>query len=172
MKCAKYPLQEASNRIFEKYNEINNKKLSQTKNLIFQKEIFNESDNLDGTSYEKLILNEYCSFNINSINNKYIMLKNNDLAVIKKIIKFGENEVKFVVKKYNNISEVFNLSDVNLSSTYFGAFIVDLNLLSINQTYNSSVVFLTDIKCKCFFLQLSVCTASITTLCHDIYLES
>lgn len=37
-------------------------------------------------------------FNINFDKNKNITLKNNYIAAIKKIIKFGDNEVKFVIK--------------------------------------------------------------------------
>jgi len=65
-----------------------------------------------------------------------------------------------------NVSEDFNLIKFSLSSRDIGSFVVDFDFLSTDQSYNT-VVFLNDIKCKCFFLQLSVCKAVILTLSHD-----
>ena len=66
-----------------------------------------------------------------------------------------------------NVSEVFNLFKFSLSSRDIGSFVVDFDFLSTDQSYYNTVVVLNDIKCKCFFLQLSVCKAVIITLSHD-----
>ncbi|KAE9529672.1 hypothetical protein AGLY_011768 [Aphis glycines] len=168
MKCAKYPLQEVSNRIIEKYNQINSSTASQIKYPLFQKEKLNKncSYNVSEIAYERVILHENCLLNINSVNNKCVMLKNGDLVIINNLIKFGNNEIKFNVQKMLNVSEVFNLFNFNLSSRDIGSFVVDFDFLSTDQLYNT-VVFLNDFKCKCFCLQLSVCKAVIVTLNHD-----
>jgi len=49
-----------------------------------------------------------------------------------------------------NVSEDFNLIKFSLSSRDIGSFVVDFDFLSTDQSYNT-VVFLNDIKCKCFF---------------------
>jgi len=84
MKCAKYPLQEVSNRIIEKYNQINSSTASQIKYPLFQKEKLNKncSYNVSEIAYERVILHENCLFNIYSVNNKCVMLKNGDLVII------------------------------------------------------------------------------------------
>ena len=94
------------------------------------------------------------------------MLKNSDLALIKNIIQFGDNEIKFNVQKMLNVSEVFNLFNFSLSSKDIHSFVVDFNFLSADQSYNT-FVFLNDFKCKYFFLQLSVYKVVIITLSHD-----
>jgi len=161
MKCAKYLLQVVSNRIIEKYKQINSSTASQIKYPLFQKEKLNKnySYNVSEIAYERVILHENCLLNINSVYNKCVMLKNGDMVII-------NNSIKCNVQKMLNVSEVFNLSNFNLSSRDIGFFVVDFDFLSTDQLSNT-VVFLNDFKCKCFCLQLSVCKAVIITLSYD-----
>ncbi|KAE9526673.1 hypothetical protein AGLY_013321 [Aphis glycines] len=63
MKCAKYPLQEVSNRIIEKYNQINSSTASQIKYPLFQKEKLNKncSYNVSEIAYERMNIGQTIS---------------------------------------------------------------------------------------------------------------
>jgi len=84
MKCSRFPLQEVSNRIYEKLNQIKNH--SKTEYPKFSKELHVTHHLSSDKVYEKVVLENFSTININSINNNFIMLKNNDLVFVKQII--------------------------------------------------------------------------------------
>jgi len=159
MKCSRFPLQEVSNRIYEKLNQIKN--LSKTEYPKFSKELHVTQHLSSGKVYEKVVLENFSTININSINNNFIMLKNNDLVFVKQIIITSNNEIKFLVKKCNSCSSFFDL--LNFSSKYIGSYSIDLQLIS-----TPYLVQVSDLKCKCFYIQISVHKAVVISLCRDL----
>lgn len=71
MKCTRFPLQEAANRIHEKFNQIKN--VSKTKYPILSKIIKMHVSN--DVLYEKIVLKNVSTISINFVNNNFIMLK-------------------------------------------------------------------------------------------------
>jgi len=67
IKCAKYPLQKVSNRVIEKYNEINNTAISQIKYPLFQKEKQNNDYSCDVSEIAYLGTTNYTKCNIDII---------------------------------------------------------------------------------------------------------
>lgn len=158
MKCARFPLQEVSNRIYEKLNLIKN--IPELKYPKLFKELLTQHLSND-KAYEKVVLENFSTININSINNKFIMLKNNDLVFVEQIILTSNDEIKFLVKKCSSFSSFINLP--NCSSKDIGSYSIDLQ--SISTPYLIPVY---DFKCKCFYIQISVNKAVVIKLCHDL----
>lgn len=158
MKCSKFPLQEISNRIYEKFGQIKN--ISELKYPKLLKELHTAKNLSNDIFYEKIVLENFSTLNINSINNNFIMLTNNDLVFVKQIIFTLNNEIKFTVQKCNSFSSSFNLSD--FVSKNAGLYSIDLEYLS-----TPYLIEISDIKCKCFFLQISQQKTAVVTLCHD-----
>jgi len=122
MKCSRFPLQEVSNRIYEKQNQIKN--LSKTVNPKFSKELHKTQNLSNDKTYEKIVLENFSTININSINNNFIMLKNNDLVFVKQIIFTSNNEIKFFVQKCDSYSSFFDLP--NFLFKDIGSYSIDL----------------------------------------------
>ncbi|XP_050064472.1 uncharacterized protein LOC126553337 [Aphis gossypii] len=158
MKCSRFPLQEVSNRIYEKLDQIKNTPESKYPKL--SKELHKTHHLLSDRVYEKVGLENFSTININSINNNFIMLKNNDLVFVEQILMSSNNEIKFLVKKCNSFSSFFNL--LNFSSKDIGSYIINLQFLS-----TPYLIQVNDFKCKCFYIQISGNKAVVITLCHN-----
>ncbi|CAI6356411.1 unnamed protein product [Macrosiphum euphorbiae] len=159
MKCSRFPLQVVSNRIYEKLDQIKN--ISQSKYPKLFKELPKTPHLSSDKVYEKVILKNVSTLNINSINNNFIMLKNKDLVFVEQILMTSNNEIKFLVRKCNSFSSFFNLP--NFSSNDIGSYSIDLQFISTPYP-----IQVNDFKCKCFYIQISVNKAVVITLCHDI----
>lgn len=159
MKCSRFPLQEVSNRIYEKLHQIQN--ISKTEYPKFSKELLKTQNFSNDKVYEKVVLENFSTININSINNNFIMLKNHDLVFVKQIIFTSNNEIKFLVSKCNSCSSFFDLP--NFSSKDIGSYSIDLKFINTPHLIQAS-----DFKYKCFYIQISVHKAVVITLCHDI----
>lgn len=127
MKCSRFPLQEVSNRIHEKFDQIKN--TSENKYPKFSKQL-HETQLLSGDKvYEKVVLENFFSINTNCTNNKFIMLKNNDLVFVEQIIVTSNHKIKFLVKKCNIVSPFFNLP--SFSSKDINSCCIDIEYLSV-----------------------------------------
>lgn len=159
MKCARFPLQEVSNRIYEKLAQT--KTISKSKYPRFSKELHRNQNSSSDILYEKVVLSNFSTINTNSINNSFIMLKYNDLVFVVQILITPNNEISFLVKKCNSVSSFYNLS--NFASKDIGSYSIDLQFIS-----KPHQIQMSQFKCKCFYIQISVQKAIIITLCHDL----
>lgn len=166
IKCAKYPLQEIYNRIIEKQKVfISNNSLKEC-NYIVLKEIENripsKYSTLTDTLFEKMILyNLKITIDVSKEKDKFICLKNNQLVIIKCIIKNKENCIKLIVNSFLSVSELFSSP---ISSITIGSYLVDFNLVP-----ESFTVSITDIKYKCFVVGIGLGKAIMTELSHSLH---
>lgn len=164
IESAKYPFQEITNRIMEKQKNFISSNLILDP-VVIVKEIINRTFFpyfcLADKLFEKIILQELkITINIHNERDKYIMLKNNNIAIVNHIIQLNnELSFKLVVQSFSNFSPFF--SEPILSSN-IGLFIINSSILSDNFTISIS-----DVKCKCFFIPLSNEKAIISTLNHS-----
>jgi len=167
IKCAKYPLQEISNRIKEK-QEISNLHTNHSHNLapyVFIKEIkYNISNpffDITAQLYEKLVLN-YSNITINTVNekDKCLMLIDNSLVFVEQIVKPSNQNPFLVVKK--------NLESKELTAKPISSIIVGIYIVNTNNISDMYCVKILDIKYKCLFVKLSNLSAVVINLCHTI----
>lgn len=168
IKSAKYPLQEVTNRIIEKQNNFIASDI-ELDPIIIVKEIINTSSssyfNLTDRLFEKIIIQDLnFTINISNERDKYIMLKNNDIVIVKYIIML-KNEISFklIVQKYLNSS----LFSKPIMSSTIGLHSINSNFVSDKFSINIS-----EIKCKCFFIPVSNELAVVSTLNHSFIEKS
>lgn len=168
LKSAKYPLQDAYNRILEK-QKVNTKQLNHISHkpvLIKQIDytthspLFCFSDKL----YSKLILPfSNLTVNVFKVKDKYLMLENNDIVSVNHVIESSDNIVSLVVTKFVDCTEFIPVPNLSFSETG----VYNVNITQMSDEYCISIDV---IKYKCFFIQLSDSLAVVMSLCHQIVL--
>jgi len=149
IKCSKYPLQEITNRIIEKQKHSLSEKYQILNSVTVGKEInikiVSPYVSLADKIYEKIILQDLnITINTSKIKDKYVMLKNKNIVILKYIVKRqNESEFKIIVQKFLNCLNFYSSPILSLN---LGTFIVDTSLLS-----DEFIISVTDIKYKCFF---------------------
>lgn len=112
--------------------------------------------------FKKIIFSDLLlTIDISKEKNKYLLLKDNSLVVVNKIVeKNVDHSINFLVKKFLNFKEFIAKP---FSSIDVGIYIVNINELS-----NSYLINISDVKYKMFYVRLSGNEAVMNTLCHDV----
>lgn len=129
VKCAKYPLQEISNRIKEKqniYNQHTNHIHNESSYVFINKinqNIPNPFFDITAQLYQKLILNySNITINISNEKDKCIMLLDKSLVFVEQIVQPLNQDAFLIVKKYLEPKE---LTAKPISSVIVGMYIVN-----------------------------------------------
>jgi len=165
IKNSQFPLQEAVNRIIEKMNIFynnNNDEITSIEIYKFGKECDNVTlvNNHGFIFYENVTLNNnnYFICTQNTKNN-YIMLMNNEIASVKHICKRKTGEIVFEVCTLK-CSTFFNIP---VKSDLIFTFIIDGTSES-----ELKCISVTEIKYKCFFVEMSNGMAVVMALSHNL----
>lgn len=166
IKSSKYPLQELTNRIFEKQKHSFSKKYEISNPVTIGNELniqfFSYYLTLADKLYDKITLHDRkLSINVSKEKDKCIMLKNLNIVVVTHIIKRqNESEFKLIVKKFLNFSNFY--SSPILSS--------NVQSFKVNTTFLSDeyIINVSDVKYKCFYVPISNKNAVVITLCHNL----
>ncbi|CAI6363897.1 unnamed protein product [Macrosiphum euphorbiae] len=166
IKSAKYPLPEITNRIIEKQKHCLSEKYQISNPVTVGKEvsikIVSPYVSLADKIYEKITLQDLnITINTSKIKDKYVMLKNQNIVVVRHIMKRqNEFEFKIIVQKFFNC---LNFYFSPTPSSNLETFNINTALLS-----DEFIISVTEVKYKCFFVPISNETAIVTTLCHGI----
>jgi len=165
VKCSKYPLAEISNRILEKQKVVTSREYIVPKYPIMVKEIENKVSSphipLSAKLYKKIIIDPFkLIVNSTKENDRYVLLKNNSIIIVHKIVSLPNENAYIIAKRFLNVTEFTNKPS---SSIITGVYCVHINELSDQFCVNIS-----DIKYKCYFVKVSSTLAIISMLCHGI----
>jgi len=166
LKSTKYPLQETHNRLVEKQKL----ELSQQYETPKMYTTFNEIEHhlyspfycINDKLFEKIVFNySRLTIDISKEKNKYLLLKDNSLVVVNKIVEknLGHN-INLLVKKFLNFKEFIAIP---LSSIDVGIYIVN-----VNEPSNSYLINISDVKYKMFCVRLCGNSSIMVTLCHNV----
>lgn len=109
------------------------------------------------TYYEKIITDQFLICSIN-LKNGHFILKNNNIVVVKKILKYFNGQIELGVVKYNSY---FAMSNTPIESNIVGSFYV-----STIDTSDLFFIELEYIKNKCFFVTIPNEKAVVISLLH------
>jgi len=163
---SRFPLQEATNRILEKVNNMytghENTNFNKTYKLGKECELDNNIfyKDLDCTFYQTITLTNtnYLISTQQVPKNNYIMLTTNEIASVKHISKCKNEDIFFNVFIFKS----FNFFYVPFESSVIGSVIVDIKSQS-----DLMRISVNGIKYKCFYVPLTTEKAVVRTLSHN-----
>lgn len=164
MKCCKYPLSEIKNKIIASEGEELLNISTDGNSLLKSFKINEKVSNFNFIHYNRINLKSN-NFILSCSNPKdqCIILKNNDIVLIKSIYKTNseiDNIIKLSVVKILTVKDLFSEP---IPSMNIGIYLVNSNHVS-----NPYQILLSDVKFKCFFTQLLHNQAVVISLCHSV----